>query len=107
MRCVRSHVRSRTASVIVLMMANAVALATLCVAAAPAWGDPPPRPDPSFTTTPPPVPNRSQVVIIPSAPAVGLSPVVTTSKSPELRQTIAPAIRSAHGGTPACAVLHG
>jgi hypothetical protein len=91
MRCARSHLRSRKAAVIVLVMANAVALATLCVAAAPAWGDHPPRPDPSFTTTPPPAPNRSPVVIIPSTPAVGVPPVATTNKSPELRQIIAPA----------------
>jgi hypothetical protein len=95
MRCARSHLRSCKAAVIVLVMANAVALATLCVAAAPAWGDPPPWPEPSRTSTP--VPNRSPAVIIPSAPAVGLSPVVTTSKSPGLRQTIARAIRSARG----------
>jgi hypothetical protein len=93
MRCARSRVRSRNAAVIALVMANAVALATLCVAAAPAWGDPPPRPHPSFTTTPPPVPNRSPVVIIPSAPAIGPSPAVTTSESPKLRQIIAPAVR--------------
>ena len=92
MRCARSRLRSRRAALIVLVMANA-ALATLCVAAAPAWGEPPPKPDPSFTTTPPPVPNRSPVVIIPSAPAIGPSPAVTTSESPELRQIIAPAVR--------------
>jgi len=86
MRGARSRVRSRKAAVIALVMANAVALATLCVAAAPAWGDPPPRPDPSFTTTPPPA-TRTQ------PPAKGPSPAGTTSKSPELRQLVVPAVR--------------
>lgn len=93
MRCARSRLRSRKAAVVALLMANAVALASLCVAAAPAWGDPPPKPDPSFTTTPPSVPNRSPVVIIPSAPAVGPSGAGTTSESPGLIQIIAPAVR--------------
>jgi hypothetical protein len=92
MGCARSRLRSRKAAVIALVMANAVALATLCVAATPAWGDPPPRPDPSFTTTPPPVPNRSPVVIIPTAPATSRSPAVTTGNSPGLTQIIAPAV---------------
>jgi hypothetical protein len=82
MRCAWSR-RSRKAAVFALVMANAAALAMLCVAAAPAWGDPPPGPDPSFTTTPAPVPNRSPVP----------SPAVTTSQSPQLRQLIAPAVR--------------
>jgi hypothetical protein len=93
MRPARSRVRCRKAAVIVLVMANAAALGMLCVAAAPAWGDPPPGPDPSFATTPPQVPNRSPVVIIPSVPAVGPSPTVTTTESPELIQIVAPAVR--------------
>ena len=100
MRSAWSRLRSRKAAVIALVVANAAALAMLCVAAAPAWGDPRPKPDPSFTTTPPPaatttppsVPNRSQEVI-PSASAVGPSPAVTTSESTGLIQIIAPAVR--------------
>lgn len=88
MRCARSRVRSRKAAVIALVMANAVALAMLCVAAAPAWGDPPPRPDPSFTTTPPPATSTR-------SPATNRSPAGTTSESPGLIQIqiIAPAVR--------------
>jgi hypothetical protein len=88
MRGARSRVRSRKAAVIALVMANAVALATLCVAAAPAWGDPPPRPDPSFTTTTPPATSTQ-------SPATNTSPAGTTSESPGLIQIqiIAPAVR--------------
>jgi hypothetical protein len=98
MRCARSPLRSRKAAVIALVMANAVALATLCVAAVSARGDPPPGPEPPFTISPL-VPNRSPVVIVPSVPAVDPSPAVTTSKSPQVRQLVAPAVKLApdHG----------
>ena len=88
MRGARSRVRSRKAAVIALVMANAVVLATLCVAAAPAWGDPPPKPVPSLTTTPPPVPSTQ-------SPATNSSPAGTTSESPGLiqKQIIAPAVK--------------
>ena len=111
MGCARSRLRSRKAAVFALVMVNTVALATLCVAAAPAWGDPPPGPEPSFTTTPPPVPNRSSVVIIPTAPATSSSPGVTTSESSGLNQMIVPAVRLSrdHGapGTTFSAIVTG
>jgi hypothetical protein len=87
MRCARPHVRSRKAVIAALVMANAIALATLCVAAAPAWGDPPSKPDPSFTTTTPSPATSTQ------SPATNRSPAGTTSESPEARQSVAPAVK--------------
>ena len=91
MRCARPRVRSRKAVIAALVMANAVALATLCVAAAPAWGDPPPKP---FTTTPTPATSTQ-------SPATNRSPAGTTSESPEARQSVTPAVKlSADHGAP-------
>jgi hypothetical protein len=105
MRCARSRVRSRKAAIALLAMANAVALATLCVAAPPAWGDPPPKPDPSFTTTTPPPATSTQ------SPATNRSPAVTTSESAEARQSVTLGVKLStdHGapGTTFSAIVTG